>query len=164
MENTQRYELMYEKEGILLVAGEKQYLLSCHPYEPCLYIRTQGRMTVLHNAFDPERVKEAFENGRTVEAVTGTAYDLALFGELVVYAAAHFSETDIGYAGGKLAVEKLKALGALDERTAVFPAKTGIAGIDSRFSHAAKLEEKVMYTPDGRVYVRIRRGLSDKKQ
>ena len=71
-----------------LTAGEKRYLLSCHPYEPCLYITDgTGGLTSVHNAFDPAVVLEAFAAGRAVRSVTGREYDAPDFCRMVEAAA-----------------------------------------------------------------------------
>lgn len=51
------------------------YELSDHPYEPCLYLRKDGRIALtLHNAFDVQTLAERFQNGETVTAVSGRTY------------------------------------------------------------------------------------------
>ena len=69
------------------IDGER-YCLSCHPYEPCLYIKDKnGALTVVRNAFDPSCVLEAFSKGETVVSITGTEYDAPDFCMMVEYAA-----------------------------------------------------------------------------
>ena len=71
-----------------LVADGKKYRLSCHPYEPCLYITDgNGSVDTVHNAFDPLHVAEAFSEGRTVSSITGREYDAKDFCRMVGYAA-----------------------------------------------------------------------------
>ena len=55
-----------------------------------------------------------------------------------------------------VALEGLKALGALSPETAVRPEAVGIRKIGDAFSHSKKRKERVMETADGRVYVRIK--------
>ena len=74
-------------EPYLTVNG-KTYTLSCHPYEPCLYIKDEnGVLTAVHNAFDPSYVIEAFYNGQTVTSITGYEYSAIDFCRMVEYAA-----------------------------------------------------------------------------
>jgi|GEM_PF-331557 len=77
------------KDGMpCLIAGGKEYTLSCHPYEPCLYITGEkGAKTAVHNAFDPSVVLELFSGGRTVTSITGLEYDARDFCRMVEYAA-----------------------------------------------------------------------------
>jgi len=82
-----RYVLGRE-DGVpyITVAGEK-FTLSCHPYEPCLYITDKdGNMTAVHNAFDPLSVLWAFSKGTTVTSITGREYDAEDFCRMVEYA------------------------------------------------------------------------------
>ena len=80
-------------------AGDRLYRLSCHPYEPCLYIREGGRLAaVVRNAFDPAVVVRAFARGETVESATGKRYGARDFCALVALAASRGLEADIGYA------------------------------------------------------------------
>ena len=66
----------------------REYRLSCHPYEPCLYVKSpDGVMTAVHNAFDPSYVLEAFSDGKTVTSITGMEYDAEDFCRMVEYAA-----------------------------------------------------------------------------
>ena len=83
-----RYTLGQKNDRPYLRAGGKDYLLSCHPYEPCLYITDwAGDMTAVHNAFDPSDVLRDFAKGRTVTSITGREYSARDFCEMVEYAA-----------------------------------------------------------------------------
>ncbi len=69
-------------------AGEKEYILTCHPYEPCLYISdADGSMTVVHNAFDPSVVLDEFAKKNKVTSITGYTYNAEDFCRMVEYAA-----------------------------------------------------------------------------
>lgn len=79
-----QYTLGLQDGEPYLIAGAKTYRLSCHPYEPCLYITgADGRMTVVHNAFDPYAVIETVRSGQTFTSVTGRRYDAGAFCRLV---------------------------------------------------------------------------------
>ena len=71
----------------LIVNGER-LTLTCHPYEPCLYItdKSSGK-TAVHNAFDPFDVLDAFSRGETITSITGREYDARDFCRMVEYAA-----------------------------------------------------------------------------
>lgn len=78
------------REGGLpyLKAGGEKFRLTCHPYEPCLYITEEsGAMTAVHNAFDPSSVLWAFSKEMTVTSITGFEYDAKDFCRMVEYAA-----------------------------------------------------------------------------
>ena len=153
----EHYSLGMKDGKPYFTADGKYYELSCQPYEPCLHIKDEGgTIAYIHNAFDPYYVIEAFYLGNTVEAITGKIYGPKEFCEMLAYAAGYLSDTDISYVEGAVAVEKLKALGANCPQNAVFCAELGVRAISDRFSHSKKREERVMYTEDGKVYVRIK--------
>ena len=84
----ERYTLSREDGTTRLIAAGKRYALTCHPYEPCLYITEEsGAVTAVHNAFDPLVVLAAFRKGRTVTSITGMKYDARDFCKMVEYAA-----------------------------------------------------------------------------
>ncbi len=84
----ERYTLGQESGRSYLSANGGRYILSCHPYEPCLYITNErGGMTAVHNAFDPSVVLERFAAGKTVTSITGREYDARDFCRMVEYAA-----------------------------------------------------------------------------
>ena len=84
----ERY-VLGEADGVpYLRAGGRTFTLTCHPYEPCLYIRDEaGRLTAVHNSFDPCAVLERFAEGRTVTSITGFEYGAKDFCRMVEYAA-----------------------------------------------------------------------------
>ncbi len=84
----ERFTLGEEKGEPYLCAGDRRYRLSCHPYEPCLYITDEtGNLTAVHNAFDPSAVLESFRQGRRVRSITGMEYDAKDFCRMVDSAA-----------------------------------------------------------------------------
>lgn len=84
----ERYTLGREDDGYHLIVGGERYVLTCHPYEPCLYITDKsGGMTAVHNAFDPSSVLDAFARGDIVTSITGREYDALDFCRMVEYAA-----------------------------------------------------------------------------
>ncbi|MBS7263215.1 MAG: hypothetical protein KIG36_06380 [Eubacteriales bacterium] len=73
---------------------DKRLTLTCHPYEPCLYITEEdGCKTAVHNAFDPFDVLGAFSRGETISSITGREYGALDFCRMVEYAA---GMSDIG--------------------------------------------------------------------
>ncbi len=80
----ERFVLGAENGNPYLLAKGRRFTLSCHPYEPCLYIRDEsGSLTVVHNAFDPVWVLDAFRNSRTVTSITGLVYTARDFCRMV---------------------------------------------------------------------------------
>ena len=155
-----RYVLGQTAGGPYLEADGKVYSLSCHPGEPCTYIKSNGApVAVIHNAFDPSVALQAFAKGKTVNSVSGRVYEAKEFCEMLAFAASRFYDTDISYVEGALAVEKLKTMGATDPETAVDIRELGVRKISDRFSRSRKLTERIMYTEDGKVYVRIKNDL-----
>jgi hypothetical protein len=83
-----RFVLGQEDGQPFIEINGERYGLSCHPYEPCLYITGKnGALTAVHNSFDPSAVLWAFSDGRTVTSITGTEYDACDFCRMVEYAA-----------------------------------------------------------------------------
>ena len=83
-----RYTLGQKNERPYLFADGEEYALTCHPYEPCLYITDKnGNMTAVHNAFDPFDVLECFHRGDILTSITGFEYDAADFCRMAEYAA-----------------------------------------------------------------------------
>ena len=88
----ERYTLGRQDDCYYLIADGERYVLTCHPYEPCLYITDQsGSMTAVHNAFDPSSVLAAFARGETVTSITGREYDAPDFCRMVEYAAGQYN-------------------------------------------------------------------------
>ena len=84
----ERYIFGKENDDVYVIADGKRYLLTCHPYEPCLYITDEnGQKTTVHNAFDPTVVLECFRKEQTVTSISGIEYDAKDFCEMVEYAA-----------------------------------------------------------------------------
>ena len=160
MENTLYREeglALTEEEGALsLRVGEETYRLASHPYEPCAYLyRGDSLSAVVHNAFTVEEIR-ALAKGGTLAAVTGSEYDVGRLCRLLAFAAENCPDCDVSYAEGALALEKLKALGALSPETAVWPEAVGVRKISDAFSHSKRRKERVMVTEEGKLYVRIK--------
>ena len=89
-----RYTLGQQNGFPYLIANGERLTLTCHPYEPCLYITEEnGCKTAVHNAFDPFDVLDAFSRGETITSITGREYDALDFCRIVEYAA---GMSDIG--------------------------------------------------------------------
>ena len=156
---------LYEEEGLALTekdgelflhVGEESYLLACHPYEPCTRLyRGESLCAAIHNAFTAEEIR-ALAKGGTARAVTGSEYDVGRLCRLLAFAVKNCPDCDISYAEGAVALEGLKALGALSPETAVNPSAVGVQRISDAFSHSKKRKERVMITEEGKVYVRIK--------
>ena len=84
----ERY-ILEKKDGLpTLTANGKKYQLTCHPYEPCLYITDEsGFKTAVHNSFDPLSVLYVLRSGSTLTSITGFEYDALDFCRMVEYAA-----------------------------------------------------------------------------
>ncbi|MBR0231331.1 MAG: hypothetical protein IJQ53_03795 [Clostridia bacterium] len=89
-----RYTLGQQNGLPYLIANGERFTLTCHPYEPCLYITDEnGCKTAVHNAFDPFDVLDAFSRGETITSITGREYGALDFCRIVEYAA---GMSDIG--------------------------------------------------------------------
>ncbi len=147
-----------EEDGeLILHTGGSAFRLASHPYEPCTFLyRGETLQAAVHNAFNLWELRALAERGGTIRAVTGNEYDLGRVCRLLAYAAENCPDHDIGYVEGAVALEGLKALGALSPETAVKPEAVGVRKISDAFSHSKKRKERVMVTKEGKVYVRIK--------
>ena len=83
-----RYELGTENGRAVLLIGGEPYRLSCHPFDPCLYITARdGRRAAVRGAFDPDAAVEEFAKGRLLTSITGREYDARDFCRMAEYAA-----------------------------------------------------------------------------
>ena len=83
-----RYTLGQQNDCPYLIANGERLTLTCHPYEPCLYITDEnGCKTAVHNAFDPFDVLNAISRGENIGSITGREYDARDFCRMIEYAA-----------------------------------------------------------------------------
>ena len=84
----EQFVLGWEDDIPYLKADGNEYILTGHPYEPCLYITDEsGQMTVVHNSFYAYDVLDLFYDGHTVTSITGFEYSVKDFCRMVKYAA-----------------------------------------------------------------------------
>lgn len=153
----ERYALFQEKQKVHFALDGKCYRLSFHPYGPCTYIETgDDTYITIHNAFDPYQVIESFAKGSVISSISGVVYDPEDFCIMLHTALKINADSDISYVEGKIAVDKLKKLGAFDPESAVELSQLGVRRISDAFSYSRRLNERVMYTEDGRAYLKIR--------
>ncbi len=77
-----RYTLGQKNQTPYVIANGEWYTLSCHGYEPCLYVHGPYSATI-HNSFDPYDVLHSFHHGHTVTSITGHVYDAREFCRLI---------------------------------------------------------------------------------
>ena len=143
-------------ETLYLWNGKLAYKITSNPYEPCTYLQNGNVFLVIHNAFEVDSIRYVAIHGGTVESITGNKYDIDRICHFLAFASKHCLSSDIGYVEGKIAIEKMKELGALSPETAIDLKILGIRSISSAFTHSKKLTERVMITEDEKVYVRIK--------
>ena len=69
-------ELDYSGDTVTYIYKGKTYLLTSHPYEPCLYIWEKDlQVCTLHNAYNTDDLKKAFSVGETVSTNYAKDYD-----------------------------------------------------------------------------------------
>ena len=68
----------------------------------------------------------------------------------------NYSDTDISYLEGAMAIRKMKQLDITSPEKAIEVQSLDLRKISENFSHSRKLNERVMYTADGKVYLKIR--------
>ncbi len=150
--------LMVVNGELCLHDGAGLYQVCSHPYEPCTYLIRNGNIeTTIHDAFEESSIRRVAEKKGTIRAITGTEYDADKICRLLAFAAKNCPNHDISYVEGKLAIEKMKGLGATSPETAVDMSELGVRTISDAFSHSKKLTERVMRTESGKVYLRIKR-------
>ncbi len=137
--------------------GADLYQVCSHPYEPCTYLLRNGNIdAVIHNAFEASSIRRVAEEKGAIRAVTGAEYDADRLCRFLAFAAKHCPNHDVSYVEGKMAVQKLKELGATGPETAVSMSDLGVRTISEAFSRSKKLTERVMRTDSGKVYLRIK--------
>ena len=152
-------ELLKADDALLFRCGSQTYRLASHPYEPCTYLlRGEETAAAIHNAFTVEEIRSLAEKSAAIRSVTGNEYDTGRICRLLALAASACPDADIGYLEGRIAINEMKAIGALSPETAVPLRVLGLKSISDRFSRSKGLTERVMYTEDGRVYLRIKPG------
>ena len=94
--------LLKDTRPYLRLDGE-EYTLSCHPYEPCTYIRKNSRVVItIHNAFEIYGAYDTLAEGGEVESISGRRYDAPRFSALLA-AAVRAGREELG-------IETLEAL------------------------------------------------------
>lgn len=94
--------LFRRDEDVVFQYGNAEYTLGSHPYEPCLYIKKDGRtLRTLHNAFDAYELPERFAAGEILTGIDGRKYDSDAFCKVLAAAIdSDRSEMDFPFAAG----------------------------------------------------------------
>ena len=138
--------------------GGNLYQIHSHPYEPCTYLVREGNIdATIHNAFESSTIRRVAEDRQPIRAVTGAEYDADRLCRFLAFATKHCPDHDVSYVEGKMAIEKMKELGATMPETAVGMSELGVRTISNAFSHSKKLAERVMRMENGKVYVQIKK-------
>ena len=138
--------------------GGNLYQIHSHPYEPCTYLVRDGSIAAtIHNAFESSTIRRVAEDRQPIRAVTGAEYDADRLCRFLSFAAKHCPDHDVSYVEGKMAIEKMKELGATSPERAVGMDELRVRTISNAFSHSKKLAERVMRMENGKVYVQIRK-------
>lgn len=153
----EKYILCYENKIPYFYIKEEKYELSSHPYEPCTYIKRDGLCISIHNAFDIDYAFHVFQNKKTIISITGKEYSQKDFCTMLEYSLEGSQDTDISFVEGQIDIDKLISLGAINIENAIDLKTIGIRQISDRFHHSKKLEKRVMYTDDGKVYIKIKK-------
>ena len=95
--------LIMEDTAVWFVYHGEKYFISCHPYEPCLYLKQGDKYALtLHNAFTQEEIIKVFRAGQRLRAIDGTTYDEAEFCKVLAGALDHGRvNVDFTYAAKK---------------------------------------------------------------
>ena len=68
-----------EEGNEYLLYNNKKYLLTSHPYEPCMYIKSDEREIIFHNSFDVCDLPEFFRSHKMLHSITGRGWDIKRF-------------------------------------------------------------------------------------
>ena len=157
---------LYREDGLLLAGaegrlflrvGKLDYEIGSHPYEPCTFLLREGTVdTAVRNAFAKNEIAALALDGGTVRSVTGNDYDIGRICRLLAFASANCPDAGIDYVESRIAVERMKELAAFTPETAVDCASLGVRKISDAVHHSRRLDERVMFTADGRAYLRIK--------
>ena len=150
--------LMDVEGELCLRDGGNLYQIHSHPYEPCTYLVREGNIAAtIHNAFESSTIRRVAEERKPTRAVTGAEYDADRICRLLAFAARRCPDHDVSYVEGKMAIEKMKEIGATSPERAVRMDELGVRTISNAFSHSKKLAERVVRIENGKVYVQIKR-------
>lgn len=128
-----QYELG-QKDGMpYLIANGATVTMTCHPYEPCLYVHKDGGMTVVHNAFEPFDVLQAFAAGKTILGITGREYAPRDFCRMVEYAA---GMGDVGIQIAESVLGSIPAPAKAPKKKPVLTQNSGVTGSGHRIEDA----------------------------
>ena len=79
-------KLEYSAKEMNFIYRGTVYAVSDYPYEPCLYLKKDGRLlSVIHNSFTVDNLIRVFSEGGSVHDVDreSTAYDEAAFSRVL---------------------------------------------------------------------------------
>ena len=100
-------KLEYSAKEMNFIYRGTVYAVSDYPYEPCLYLKNDGRLlSVIHNSFTVDNLIRIFSEGGSVHDVDreSTAYDEAAFSRvLAAVVDSGRSDVDFTFAAKKLA-------------------------------------------------------------
>ena len=154
---------LYQEKTVLLAdadgklyfrEGEKAYLLSSHPAEPCLFIHLKdGTCIAIHNSFTTSEIYTAAQNHGIIHMVTGNDYDIKGVCRLLREAVRLAREwIDIHYLEGCCFIEQLKEQGAVSPETAADLGALGlknhkIMGTFIRLKRVGRTDNGMYYVP-----------------
>ena len=100
-------KLEYSAKEMNFIYRGTVYAVSDYPYEPCLYLKKDGRLlSVIHNSFTVDNLIRVFSEGGSVHDVDreSTAYDEAAFSRvLAAVVDSGRPDVDFTFAAKKLA-------------------------------------------------------------
>ena len=145
--------ILGEAEGkYFLMIDEQKYLISDHPYEPCLYIKgPSAKLVTIHHAFTVDELCAIAKTNGTIKMVSGNEYDIAGVLKLINKAVSlSMDAMDISYVEGQCFMQYMKEHGAISPETAVSPREAGLENAPMySFIHSKKAGK----TPDGLCYL-----------
>lgn len=101
-------EMIYQSKNAFLVCREDQmvlvsngmdYLLSSHPYEPCLYVKIEDQLVaIIHHFLTVDEMEYLAKSQGKMRMITGKEYDISKVCQLILCAIeCGIGEADISY-------------------------------------------------------------------
>ena len=144
--------------------GGEVFEIDCRPEAPSTCLSQRGEtVCVIRNAFYPDEIRRLAKDGGTTEAVTRNVYDIARVCGMLDYASRYMASCTIDETEHAIAVEALRARGAISPETAVDAAHLGLRGFPERMLQGKKRRIKLCKTEDGRYYLSAPPGGADAK-
>ena len=146
--------ILIEDEGKLFFTHDDHpYLISSHPYEPCLYLDSEdGRQIVIHNAFETEDITEMMQDHLRKTSISGNLIGIEELMELLsVAVSSKYDQSDLSCLEALRILELLKQSDAYGKEHAVDIRKFSIR--NTKIMNPLLHSKKVFQDEEGNFYL-----------